>query len=239
MKLALIGYGKMGKAIEQIALEKNHTIHAKVDDQSQLNNIIGADVAIEFTQPNSAHNNLMFCAKNNIPVVCGTTAWYDTYEEVKNAFVKNEGAMLTATNFSIGVNIFFKLNEELAKMMNRFPEYMASMEESHHLQKKDHPSGTATTLAEGILTNSDSVDSFNAYLEDEKPLADASTINIKCKREPEVPGTHSVKYSSQIDDIFIEHKAHNRKGFASGALTAAEWLCNKQGVFTMKDVLGL
>lgn len=238
MKIALIGYGKMGKAIEKIALERGHTIHAKVNLPHEIAQIIEADVAIEFTQPDAAYGNLVFCAENNIPVVCGTTAWYDQYEEVKDLFIEREGALLTATNFSIGVNIFFKLNAELAKMMNKFSDYEVSMEEIHHLQKKDHPSGTATTLAEGIIDNVARVKGVQARLEDEQAANDKAEVDILCKREEGVPGTHTVKYHSAIDDIVIEHKAHNRQGFALGSCLAAEWLQGKKGVFKMSDVLG-
>ena len=240
MKIALIGYGKMGKAIEQIAINNGDKVVAKINHKSELEKAIGADVCIEFTQPDAALENLLFCAKNNLPVVCGTTAWYDGYEEVKQAFEVNNGALLTATNFSIGVNIFFKINRELSKIMSKFPTYKVSMEETHHLQKLDHPSGTATTLAEDIIANTEGLNTFDAFAEgDKEPPQSSSSFGILCKRAPEVPGTHSVKYHSAIDDIFIEHKAHNRTGFATGAVTAAHWLRDKTGVFTMRDVLGL
>jgi 4-hydroxy-tetrahydrodipicolinate reductase len=240
MKIALIGYGKMGKAIEDIAVSRKHTIHARVNSAEELPLAKGADCCIEFTQPSAAFGNLKFCAQNNLPVVCGTTAWYDRYDELKAIVNEETGALLTATNFSIGVNIFFKINEELARIMNRFPEYEVSMEETHHLQKLDHPSGTATTLSEGITQNSSQLNHLKAYLDGEtKPTLAADEFSILCKREPEVPGTHSIKYSSQIDDIFIEHKAHNRTGFATGAVFAAEWLVDKKGVYTMTDVLGI
>lgn len=239
MKIALIGYGKMGKAIEQIALAQGDQIHAIVNDASELTKAIGADVCIEFTQPSAAFDNLKFCIENNLPVVCGTTAWYDRFDEIKDISEANSGALLTATNFSVGVNIFFKINRELAKIMNRFPEYKVSMEEVHHMQKLDHPSGTATTLANDIIQESSNVNSINAYLEGEESSEISGELSIQCKREPEVPGTHRILYESSIDNLFIEHKAKNRTGFASGALIAAKWLVGKRGVYTMNDVLGI
>jgi len=240
MKIALIGYGKMGKAIEQIALNKGHKIHAIVNNAEELPQTLGADCCIEFTQPSAAFKNLKFCLENKLPVVCGTTAWYERFDEIASIAKKENGALLTATNFSIGVNIFFKVNEELAKLMNKFPEYTVSMEETHHLQKLDHPSGTASTLSEGIINHSEKWDELKAYLEGEsQPVPLKNEIPILCKREPEVPGTHSVQYKSEIDEIFIEHKANNRTGFATGAIVAAEWLANQKGVFTMQDVLGI
>jgi 4-hydroxy-tetrahydrodipicolinate reductase len=240
MKIALIGYGKMGKAIEQIALDQGYQIHAIINDAEELPKAMGADVCIEFTQPSSAFDNLKFCIENHLPVVCGTTAWYDRFEEIKEISSQNDGALLTATNFSIGVNVFFKINRELAKIMNKFPEYKVSMEEVHHLQKLDHPSGTATTLANDIINASGEIDSIRAYLEGETISAEnENELSILCKREPEVPGTHSIKYESKIDTLFIEHKAKNRTGFASGAIIAAKWLVGKKGVFTMNDVLGI
>ncbi len=239
MKLAIIGYGKMGKAIEQIALERGHSIHAIVSKAEELPNALGADCCIEFTRPDVAYTNLSFCIENGLPVVCGTTAWYEHFDALKGLVKEKGGSLLTATNFSIGVNLFFKLNEELARLMNNFPEYGVSMEETHHMEKLDHPSGTATTLAQGIISKHKGITDHHAFLEGESAGAAESVLPILCKREPRVPGTHKVRYHSAIDDITIEHKAHNRKGFASGAVLAAEWLPGHKGVFTMKDVLGV
>lgn len=240
MKIALIGYGKMGKTIEQIALQRNHQIYAIADKESDFPALVDADCCIEFTQPNAAARNLNFCVENNIPVVCGTTAWYQHYESVKQHFLNNNGALITATNFSIGVNVFFKLNEVLAEMMQKIGHYIPEMEEVHHLQKLDHPSGTATTLAQGIFKNFPSYNTLKAYLEGEvKPPNMANVLNVLCKRASEVPGTHTVKYTSAIDEIEITHTAKSREGFATGAVVAAEWLQNKKGVYTMKDVLGI
>lgn len=231
---------KWGKAIEQIALDRGHTIHAIANTKEDLTKCIGADVCIEFTQPDAAVDNLTFCLEKGLPVVCGTTAWYENYDQIEKLTHQKNGALLTATNFSIGVNIFFKINKELAQIMNQFPNYKVSMEETHHLQKLDHPSGTASTLAEGIIESSDDAQTIKAYLEGESvPNTSENEIPILCKREPNVPGTHSVKYASEIDDIFIEHKAKNRKGFATGAVIAGEWLAGKQGVYGMSDVLGI
>ena len=239
MKLALIGYGKMGKAVEQIALQRGHNIVATIDKNDDLNAIKDADCCIEFTAPNMAFSNLKFCVENNIPVVSGTTGWYEDYDVIKVLVEEKNGALLTATNFSIGVNIFFKINEILAGMMNKFPEYNISMEEIHHLQKLDHPSGTGISLAQGIIKGNDRITSYKGYLEGEKMDSTRSEIPILCKREPDVPGTHSIKYESEIDEIVILHRAKNRTGFATGAVVAAEWLQKNKGVFTMKDVMGL
>ncbi|AOW20217.1 4-hydroxy-tetrahydrodipicolinate reductase [Urechidicola croceus] len=233
MKIALLGYGRMGKAIEKIAVERGHKIVLKIDVNTQEYDISIADVAIDFSIPNSAFDNITNCFKNNVPVVSGTTGWLDKYGEAVEICKKENGAFISATNFSLGVNIFFELNEQLAKMMSNLSDYNITMEEIHHTQKLDAPSGTAITLAEGVikhtLKENWALDVTNSNLE----------IPIVAKRIPEVPGTHSVSYSSSIDDIEIKHTAHNRKGFALGAVVAAEWLIGKNGVFSMKDVLGI
>lgn len=239
MKLALIGYGKMGKAVAQIAMQRGHQVVAKIDKIEDISLVKGADCCIEFTAPHAAYKNLKFCIENNIPVVCGTTGWYDAYDELKDLVLEKKGALLTATNFSIGVNMFFKVNSVLANMMNNFNEYDITMEEIHHLQKIDHPSGTGISLAQGIVSNIDRINSYKGYLEGEQVDPNNTEVAILCKREPDIPGTHTIKYESDIDEIVITHRAKSRTGFATGAVVAAEWLLKNKGVFTMKDVLGL
>ena len=233
MKIALLGYGKMGRTIEKIALQKGHEIVLKVDENTESFDITLADVAIDFSIPSVAYSNISTCLKNNVPVVSGTTGWLDKFEEATDLCKKNKGGFIYASNFSLGVNIFFELNEYLAKMMGNLSQYDISMEEIHHTQKLDAPSGTAISLAEDIIKhtnkNSWALDVTNNNTE----------IPIIAKRIPEVPGTHTVEYKSEVDTIEIKHTAHNRGGFALGAVTAAEWLVGKHGVFTMKDVLGL
>jgi len=223
----------MGKTIEKIALQKGHEIVLKVDENTDTFDITLADVAIDFSIPSVAFRNISTCLKNNVPVVSGTTGWLDKFEEATHLCKKNNGGFIYASNFSLGVNIFFELNEYLAKMMGNLSQYDISMEEIHHTQKLDAPSGTAISLAEDIIKhtnkNSWALDVTNNNTE----------IPIIAKRIPEVPGTHTVEYKSEVDTIEIKHTAHNRGGFALGAVTAAEWLVGKHGVFTMKDVLGL
>jgi len=237
MKIALIGYGKMGKAIEEIALQKRHTIGLKIDlgNIADLNiqNLQKCDVAIEFTHPDSVVKNLLTCFDANIPVVCGSTGWLQHLEKVKNKCIEMNGSFLYASNFSIGVNIFFELNKYLSKMMNRQKGYDVSIEEIHHTQKKDAPSGTAISLAEQIIENIPAKKSWVNTLQHNE-----NELSIISKRIGPAPGTHAIKYSSAIDDIEIIHTAHNRKGFASGAVLAAEFLQNKKGIFSMADVLG-
>jgi 4-hydroxy-tetrahydrodipicolinate reductase len=236
MKIALIGYGKMGKAIEEIALQKGHAINLKIDvtNIAELNtkNLQKCDVAIEFTHPDSAVKNIMACFEAGLPVVCGSTGWLKNWEEVKNKCTQLNGSLLYASNFSIGVNIFFELNKYLATLMSKQENYNVSMEEIHHTEKKDAPSGTAITLAEQIIEN---VSSKNNWVN--APQQNENELSIISKRIDPAPGTHSIKYSSTIDNIEIIHTAHNRKGFASGAIQAAEFLQNKKGIFSMKDVL--
>lgn len=232
MKIALLGYGRMGKAIEQIALQRGHEIVIK-DAGTAPYDITTADVAIDFSIPNVAFNNISNCLNNNTPVVSGTTGWLDKYEEAVELCNKNKGGFIYASNFSLGVNIFFELNDYLAKMMNALEDYNVSIEEIHHTKKLDAPSGTAITLAEGIIENS---------AKDNWELGDKTSeenIPIVAKRIPEVPGTHTVWYDSEVDSIEIKHTAHSRKGFALGAVVAAEWIIGKKGVFTMKDVLNI
>lgn len=232
MKIALLGYGKMGKMIEQTAISRNHDIVLKVDVETKGFDISAADVAIDFSTPSSAFNNIRMCIENKVPVICGTTGWLDNYDEAVSLCNKNEGAFIYASNYSLGVNIFFQLNENLAQIMKNLSQYDVRIEEIHHTQKLDAPSGTAITLAEGIINNS---------LKSGWKLEHASEneIPITAKRIGAVPGTHTVSYTSNIDSIDIVHTAYNREGFALGAVVAAEWIIGKKGVFTMKDVLNL
>jgi len=236
MNIALLGYGKMGHAIEEIALQKGHQIVLRINDLNledlTKENIKKADVAIEFTNPESATSNILFCLDNNVPVVSGTTGWLSQLNIVEEKCKETKGAFLYASNFSIGVNIFFELNKKLAMLMKPHSNYEISLEEIHHTQKKDAPSGTAITLAEEIIQNSTQK---NKWVN-----AETKNVNELCiisKRLDEVPGTHSVKYTSSIDDIEIIHTAHNRQGFAQGAVLAAEYIADKKGIFSMKDVL--
>ncbi|HUQ66814.1 MAG TPA: 4-hydroxy-tetrahydrodipicolinate reductase, partial [Flavitalea sp.] len=238
MRLALIGYGKMGKAIEQIALERKHEVVLRVSienvEDNTVKNIKKADVAIEFTGPDSAFENVSKCMEAGIPVVCGSTGWLQHFDEAVQLCKKNQGALIYASNFSIGVNLFFALNTKLAEMMNNYPEYDPLIHEIHHTQKKDAPSGTAITLAEQILQKHKQKESWvNAQVSDSKKLS------VTSERTDPAPGTHIVTYHSAVDDIEIRHTAHNRTGFATGAVLAAEFLQNKKGIFSMKDVLGL
>ena len=232
MKIALFGYGKMGQMIEQIALNRGHEIVAKIDENTENIDFSVMDVAIDFSMPNAAFNNITTCINNNVPVISGTTGWLDHYEDAVSLCKDKKGAFIYASNFSLGVNIFFELNNYLAKMMQNIPEYKAELEEIHHTQKLDAPSGTAITLAEGVIANSN-------YKEWKLDSASAETLKITSKRIGKVPGTHTVSYDSVVDSIQIKHTAHNREGFALGAVTAAEWIIGKTGVFSMRDVLNL
>lgn len=236
MNIALIGYGKMGKAIEEIALEKGHAISLKITSKNSadltIENLVGTDVAIEFTNPESAVENLYTCFKANVPVVCGSTGWLSQINEVEENCTSHNAALVYASNFSVGVNIFFELNKKLAQLMANQPSYKVVLEEIHHTQKRDAPSGTAITIAEQLINHLPQISSWvNKETTVEKELA------IISKRIDSAPGTHTVTFSSQIDDIKIIHTAHNRQGFAAGAILAAEFLTNKKGFFTMKDVL--
>ena len=233
MKIALLGYGRMGKTIEQIALKRGHEIVLKVDENTNEYNISEADVAIDFSIPSVAFKNITNCFNNNVPVICGTTGWLEKFDEATDICKKNNGAFIYASNFSLGVNIFFELNDYLAKMMKNLGQYNISMEEIHHTKKLDAPSGTAITLAEDIIKHT----SKNKWALDVTTSEDE--LPIVAKRIPGVPGTHSIKYESEVDTIDIKHTAHNRQGFALGAVVAAEWLADKKGIFSMKDVLGL
>jgi len=236
MKIALIGYGKMGKAIEEIGLGKGHEFPLKINGENLQDftneNLADIDVAIEFTTPDTAFSNLKKLFENKIPTVCGTTAWLDKKAEAENICKQNNTAFLYASNFSVGVNIFFEINKQLAQIMNDYPAYNPSLEEIHHTAKLDAPSGTAVTLAEGLLEKLNRKTNWA-----NKETTEAETLSIISKREDPAPGTHSISYDSSIDSIEIKHTAHSRKGFASGALLAAEFVAGKQGIFSMKDVL--
>ncbi|WP_299001181.1 4-hydroxy-tetrahydrodipicolinate reductase [uncultured Tenacibaculum sp.] len=232
MKIALLGYGRMGKEIEKIALQRGHEIVIKSTGENTYD-INETDVAIDFSVPASAYSNISNCINNNIPVVSGTTGWLDKYNEIVDLCNEKGGAFIYASNFSLGVNVFFELNKQLAKMMSTLEQYNIAIEEIHHTQKLDAPSGTAITLAEGIIENTNK----KAWELDEKTSEE--NIPITAIRTPDVPGTHTVTYSSEVDTIDIKHTAHNRQGFALGAVIAAEWLHNKTGVYTMRDVLNL
>lgn len=238
MKIALIGYGKMGKAIEAIALEKGHEVVLKIDinNAADLNKetISKADVAIEFTGPHSAFDNVMKCLELGIPLVCGSTGWLDKWNEAKAFCEQQNGTLIYASNYSIGVNLFFELNTRLAKLMSGYPAYHVSLEEIHHTQKKDAPSGTAITLAEQVLANIPSKKSWVNHTTD-----NPAELEIISERIDPAPGTHKIRYASSVDDIEIIHTAHNRIGFAGGAVLAAEFAIDKKGIFGMKDVLGL
>lgn len=235
MKIALIGYGKMGKTIEEIAISRGHDIVCIIDadNTSDFNSdkFKSADIAIEFTTPATAVGNYYKAFEAGVPVVSGTTGWLDKMEEVKEECARRNSGFFYSSNFSIGVNIFFALNKYLAKIMNGFNQYDVSMKEIHHIHKLDHPSGTAITLAEGIIEN---IDRKSAWAEDTK---DADKVNIDHERIGEVPGTHIIKYTSDVDCIKIEHEAFSRRGFALGAVIAAEWMNDKKGCFSMNDML--
>jgi len=233
MKIALLGYGKMGKAIEQIALQRGHSIVIKVDKDTTSYNILEADAAIDFSIPSAAVTNISNCINNGIPIVSGTTGWLNDYGNMTALAKKKNGAFIYASNFSLGVNIFFEFNKTLAKMMSNLSQYNASIEEIHHIQKIDVPSGTAITLADGIIENTN----YKSWKLGEADYS--NNISIEAKRIDNVPGTHHVNYDSQIDSISISHTAHSRDGFALGAIIAVEWLIGKTGVFTMNDVLNI
>lgn len=233
MKIALLGYGRMGQTIEKIASERGHDIVLRVDKDDTDYDIKKADVAIDFSIPDAAFKNISNCFKHQVPVVSGTTGWLDKYDEAVSLCKENNGAFIYASNFSLGVNIFFELNKNLAKMMSQLKEYKVSMEEIHHTKKLDAPSGTAITLAEGIIEN------HKAYTEWKLNDSSGSNVSISAKRIDDVPGTHTVTYESDVDSLMIQHTAHSRQGFALGAVIAAEWLKDKTGIFTMNDVLNI
>jgi 4-hydroxy-tetrahydrodipicolinate reductase len=233
MNIILLGYGKMGRIIERVAVERGHTITARIDrDNSADLALAQGDVAIEFSHPDAAFDNVHACLRKGVPVVCGTTGWLARKPEIEHLCQENDGTFFYASNFSVGVNIFFKVNEYLAKMLNNFSEYDVEMDEIHHTEKRDAPSGTAITLAEGVMRH---MNRKRAWVngDSEKP----EDLIIKSFRIAQIPGTHVVKYSSVIDDIEIKHTAHSREGFAKGAVHVAEWIRNKKGVLSMDDFL--
>jgi 4-hydroxy-tetrahydrodipicolinate reductase len=233
MKIALLGYGKMGKVIEQIAINRGHQIVLKKDEHNTFDGLKIADVAIDFSVPSAAVTNISKCLHSNIPVISGTTGWLEHYDEMVQLCNEKNGAMISSSNFSLGVNLFFGINEYVAKMMSKFESYQVNMEEIHHTQKLDAPSGTAISLAKGVIAHHDKYNNWT--LDNPK----SNEIHIEAKRIENIPGTHIVTYESNIDSIEIKHTAHNREGFALGAVIAAEWIVGKKGIFSMKDVLSL
>jgi len=234
MDIALFGYGKMGRMLEKLGGVRGHSFPLKIELTTDVASLdfSNIDAAIDFSTPEAAFDNIKRCIENGVPVISGTTGWLDRYEEAISLCKKHNGAFIYASNFSLGVNIFFELNKTLAKMMARLKDYSVSMEEIHHVHKLDAPSGTAITLAEVIIEHTGYTGwALNSNLQDEIPIV--------VKREGEVPGTHNISYSSSVDSIAIQHSANNREGFALGALIATEWIQGKKGVFSMKDVLNL
>jgi 4-hydroxy-tetrahydrodipicolinate reductase len=236
MNIALIGYGKMGKSVQAIAEIRGHEIVCIVDENEgkKLENLLDQkiDIAIEFTQPDSAFDNLSFCLQHGIAVISGTTGWLDKYNAIRSVCLETSGTLLHASNFSLGVNIFFKLNNWLASVLNNFPDYKISIEEIHHVQKKDKPSGTAITLAENIIKTQEA---YNGWTLNDKPAK--GKIKIDSIRKDDVPGTHTVLYNGTVDQIALTHIANSREGFALGAVLVAEWIKDKKGVFTMNDFI--
>jgi len=238
MKIALLGYGRMGKAIEEIAIDRGHEIVARISPSHKtlkdLSDLDRVDVAIDFSLPESAYENICFCLEQGIPVISGTTGWLERYEEVVKKCEEQNASFLYSSNFSLGVNLFFELNKKLAELIGPFDQYKVQMKEVHHLQKLDAPSGTAISLAEQLIDKK----LASNWTIDPKDQ-DLENLKIEVVREEGIPGTHEIKYDSEVDDIVIRHTAHNRKGFALGAVIASEWIQNKSGVFSMRDVLNL
>ncbi|MEK9739851.1 MAG: 4-hydroxy-tetrahydrodipicolinate reductase [Flavobacteriaceae bacterium] len=233
MKLALLGYGKMGKAIEKIALERGHSIAYILDKEIENGNLSDSEVAINFSVPSAAVSNIKSALDLKIPVVCGTTGWLDQFQSIKAYTHKKESAFLYASNFSIGVNLFFKINAQVAQLMTPHKEtYQAKIKEIHHIHKLDAPSGTAITMAEALIKE-------NIYNQWELNGTNSKHLAIESVREGEVPGTHSITYTSKIDSIQLIHEAFNRDGFALGALIASEWIKGKKGIYSMQDVLNI
>ena len=237
MNIALIGYGKMGKAIEEIAISRGHSVVVKFNSQNPLESsqLRTTDVAIEFSQPDLALKHIKLCADGQIPIVVGTTAWEEHLQEIIDHIGKREASLIYSSNFSIGVNLFFEMNKHLARLMNDKTDYVASITEIHHKQKIDAPSGTAVTLAKDLISNHPAYSSWKLTGQSEN--MDKTDLPISAIREENVPGTHLISYTSEIDTLTIEHQAHNRKGFALGAVIAAEFIHKKQGVYTMSDIL--
>lgn len=245
MKIALLGYGKMGRIIEKIATDRKHEIVLKIDLDNvadlTVENLAQADVAIEFSTPSTVWNNIATCFEAGVPVVVGTTGWYTQLPDLKQKCLEGKHAMIYASNFSVGVNVFFFVNKVLAKLMNNYPYYDVQVEEIHHTQKLDSPSGTAITIAEGIIENLDSKDEWvNVLGSDDNQAADdniaPNQLLVESFRLDSVPGTHTVLYDSEVDTIELKHTAHNRNGFGLGAVIAAEWIQGKKGFFEAKDM---
>jgi 4-hydroxy-tetrahydrodipicolinate reductase len=243
MNIALLGYGKMGRIIEKLATERGHNIVLKIDafntEELTVKNLKAADVAIDFSQPDSVLSNINACFEANVPIVVGTTGWYGHLQTVKNQCLSGNNSLLYASNFSIGVNVFFFVNKVLSKIMNRYPQYEVQVEEIHHVHKLDSPSGTAMTIAEGIVENLTRKNEWVNELvgkSDNNVIAKPNQLLIESHRIEEVPGTHTVIYSSEIDEIEFKHTAHSRAGFALGAVLSAEWLNTKKGFFTIDDM---
>lgn len=238
MNILLLGYGKMGQLIGQLSESRGHSIAGKIniDNREELNSLDtkAIDVAIEFSQPEAAVDNIKWAIERGIPIVSGTTGWLDQKNEIEQLTLANDGTFFYASNYSIGVNIFFKINEFLAKLMNETTGYKSAVEEIHHTAKKDAPSGTAITLAEGIIKNINELTNWNLS---EGTFKNEHSLPITSKRIDPAPGTHIIRYSSEIDDIEITHTAHSRQGFALGAILVAEWIQGKKGVLSMDDFL--
>jgi 4-hydroxy-tetrahydrodipicolinate reductase len=232
MNIGLFGYGKMGRMIEQVAVNRGHRIGGAIDNPNESMDFGNIDIAIDFSSPDAAFQNICSCFNAGVPVISGTTGWLNRFEEAVTLCQEKGGAFIYASNFSLGVNLFFELNKQLARLMANVPGYTAAVEEIHHIHKLDAPSGTAITLAEDIAANSNYCGWLAEKIESDK-------LPVYSKRIGETPGTHTVRYHSGVDDIEITHTAHNREGFALGAVLAAEWLIGKKGVFTMSDVLNL
>ncbi len=236
MKIALVGYGKMGKEIEKIALDRGHEISVVIDvnnpEAFESREFAASDVAIEFTIPEVAYGNFLKCFEAGVPVVSGSTGWLDKREELENMVLEKKHGFFYASNFSLGVNIFFMMNKHLAKIMNHCPDYRVSMDEVHHTQKLDSPSGTAITLAEGIVEN---IERKSGWVEGQS--ASGNDVEITAHRREKVPGIHTIKYDSDVDFIEMTHSAKSRKGFALGAVLAAEFMAGKSGVYGMEDML--
>lgn len=239
LKIGLLGYGKMGKEIESIAVERGHEILFKVNTKNPVESINPAtvDVVIEFSNPTKVLDHIEWSLENKIPIVVGSTGWYTELKHVQNRFLNQNVSFLHASNFSIGVNAFFQVNKYLAKLMSKFSSYHVAIEETHHLEKLDAPSGTAITIAEGIIENNPNYQ--NWFCPQSEKYKNTSGLKIEAIRSPNVPGTHSISYQSDVDSIEFKHTAHSRKGFALGAVIAAEWLKDKKGVFTMEDVFSI
>ncbi len=237
MKVALFGYGKMGKEIEQILLNRGHSIVAKVSRNTDKNSIQtdNIDVVIEFSTPEAVVENIAFCLAHKLPIVIGTTGWYDHFDQLSKQSKENDTAMIYGTNFSIGVNLFFTLNSALAQLMTSSLDYSCEVKEIHHTEKKDAPSGTGITIAEDIIENNSR---YTNWLNVKKTeISDTHILPLASERLPDVPGTHIVTYENEIDKIEITHTAKNRKGFALGSVLAAEWIINKKGIFSIKEIM--